>query len=77
MKQTKLNNIMNTILIIFLIIQPIFDLKYFYHSISTLIRVIVIFILFTYYFLTSKNKNKYLLLIYPFILRCVFYFSSS
>lgn len=73
MEQAKLNKIMNTILITFLIIQPIFDIKYFYNSISTLIRVIIIFSLFAYYFFTSKNKHKYLLLIYPCILRNIFY----
>lgn len=73
MKQ-KLNNIISKILIIFLIIQPIFDLKIFYNSISTLIRVIIIFALFSYYFFTSKNKKKYWLLIYPCVLGMYFIF---
>jgi len=74
MKMMKLNNLFNKILIIFLIIQPIFDLKIFYNSISTLIRVIIIFALFGYYFLTSKNKHKYWLLIYPCLLGIYFVF---
>lgn len=74
MKKMKLNDLMNKILIIFLIIQPIFDLKIFYNSISTLIRVIIIFALFSYYFLTSKNKKKYWLLIYPCLLGVYFIF---
>lgn len=69
MNKTNLNNFMNTFLVFFLIIQPIFDIKIFYNSISTLIRVIIIFILFGYYFFNSKSKKKYLLLIYPCILR--------
>ena len=74
MEQTRLNKMMNTILFIFLIIQPIFDLKYFYNSISTLIRVIIIFGLFSYYFLTSKNKRKYWLLLYPCAIGVYFVF---
>ena len=74
MKTVKLNNLMNKLLIIFLIIQPIFDLKIFYNSISTLIRVIIIFALFSYYFFTSKNKKKYWLLIYPCLLGVYFIF---
>lgn len=74
MEQTRLNKMMNTILFIFLIIQPIFDLKYFYNSISTLIRVIIIFGLFSYYFLTSKNKRKYWLVLYPCIIGVYFIF---
>ncbi len=76
MKKLALHNLMNRILIIFLIIQPVFDIEIFYNSISTLIRVIIVFILFSYYFITSKNKKKFWLLFYPFILRYIFYFSS-
>lgn len=75
MNKTKLNKFMNTFLVFFLIIQPIFDIEIFYNSISTLIRVIVIFILFSYYFVTSKNRKKYWLLIYPCVLRNLFYIS--
>ena len=50
---------------IFLIIQPLFDLKLFYNSISTLIRVIIIGVLFLFYFFTSSNRKKYWLLLYP------------
>lgn len=76
MKKINLNDLMNNILIIFLIAQPIFDVKIFYNSISTLIRVIIIFALFAYYFFSSKNKHKYLLLIYPCLLRELFHISS-
>lgn len=76
MNKSKRNNFINIILILFLLIQPIFDTKYFYNSISTLIRVIIIFSVFLYYFITSKNNKKYLLLIYPAILRYLFYFPS-
>jgi len=74
MNKTKLNNLINRILIVFLIIQPIFDLKIFYNSISTLIRVIIIFALFGYYFFTSKNNKRYLLLLYPALLGIYFVF---
>lgn len=70
----KLHNMFNKLLIIFLIAQPIFDFKIFYNSISTLIRVIIIFALFGYYFFTSKNKHKYWLLIYPCLLGVYFVF---
>lgn len=72
----KFGNIMKKILIAFFIIQPIFDMKYFYNSISTLIRVILVFAIFAYYFITSKNKKKYLLLLYPAIIRNIFCLSS-
>ena len=62
------------LLIVFLVIQPIFDLKIFYNSISTLIRVVIIFGFFSYYFLTSKNKKKYLLIIYPLVIGIYFIF---
>ena len=74
MKQKNLNNIINQFLIVFLIIQPIFDLKFFYNSISTLIRVIIIYALFAYYFFASKNKKKYYLLIYPILIGIYFIF---
>ena len=61
-------------LIVFLIIQPIFDLKIFYNSISTLIRVVIILGLFSYYFLSSKNNKKYYLLIYPLLVFVYFIF---
>ena len=74
MKKLNLNSLMHKILIVFLIIQPIFDIKFFYNSISTLIRVIVIFTLFFYYFFTSKNKHKFWILIYPALLGNYFIF---
>lgn len=74
MKNINFDNIVRKILVVFLIIQPIFDLKIFYNSISTLIRVIIIFALFSYYFFTSKNKRKYLLLLYPCLLGIYFIF---
>ncbi len=70
----KKANIIDILLIIFLCIQPIFDFKFFYNSISTLIRVIVILGLFSYYFLREKNNKKYLLLIYPLIIGIYFIF---
>lgn len=72
----KFDNIMKKILITFFIIQPIFDMTYFYNSISTLIRAILVFAIFAYYFITSKNNKKYLLLIYPAIVRNIFCVSS-
>ena len=74
MKKTNLQKIFKIALIIFLIIQPIFDLKIFYNSISTLIRVIAIGIIFLYYFITSKNNKKYFLLIYPALIGVYFIF---
>ena len=55
-------------LILFLIVQPIFDLKIFYGSISTLIRVFFVVLFSLYYFINSKNKKKYFLLIYPLLI---------
>lgn len=80
MKKLKENNAINNILILFLIIQPIFDIKIFYNSISTLIRVIIIFALFLYYFFIKKDnsntllcgKKKYFLLIYPILIGIYF-----
>lgn len=74
MEQKKINNFVNKFLIIFLVIQPIFDIKIFYNSTSTLIRVVIIFTIFMYYFFTSKNKKKYFFLIYPCILGIYFAF---
>lgn len=68
MKKIKVESILENIIIIFLIIQPIFDLKIFYNSISTLIRTTVIIIIFLIYFIKSNNRKKYFLLIYPAIL---------
>lgn len=76
MKKLDFNDLAKKILIVFLIIQPIFDMKFFYNSISTLIRVIIIFVLFGYYFLTSKNRHKYFLLIYPCCIRYILCISS-
>ena len=72
----KKNNtkIIEYILVLFLIIQPVFDIKLFYNSISTLIRVVVIGILFLFYFLMEKNKKKYYLLIYLFVLIVYIFF---
>ena len=70
----KLNIIIKNILIIFIIIQPIFDLKIFYNSISTLIRVIFISLFFLYYFFKDATKKKYLLLIYPLLIMIYFIF---
>ncbi len=64
MDRKKNLKILQTILIIFLIIQPIFDLKIFYNSISTLIRVVVIGILFIICFILDNNKKKYWFLLY-------------
>lgn len=68
------NFTMKNFLILFLIINPIFDLKVSYNSISTLIRVICIAFFFTYYFFTSRNHKKYLLLIYPSLIAIYFIF---
>ena len=62
------------ILIFFLIIQPIFDFKIFYNSISTLIRVIIIGILFVFYFFMDKNKKKYYAFVYLGILFVYIFF---
>lgn len=74
LKKINTNNLFNSILVIFLLIQPIFDLKIFYNSISTLIRVVIIFSLFAYYFFTSNNKKKYLIFVYPCLLIIYFIF---
>lgn len=61
-------------LILFLIVQPIFDLKLFYSSVSTLIRIFFVILFFLYYFIKSKNKYKYLLSIYPLLITIYFIF---
>lgn len=61
-------------LIVFLIVQPIFDLKLFYNSISSLIRVFFCVCFFLYYFVNSKNKKKYFLLVYPLLIAIYFVF---
>lgn len=70
----KIKKELNTVLIIFLIVQPIFDLRIFYNSISTLIRVIVVLFLFFIYFILDENQKKWYLLLYPIILSVYFIF---
>lgn len=70
----KKNNYLDLFVSIFLVIQPIFDLKIFYNSISTLIRVIIISILFLLYFFSDSCKNKYWLFLYPVFLTVYFIF---
>lgn len=66
------NLTIDNFLIAFLIINPIFDLKIFYNSISTLIRVFFILFFFAYYFFKNHDKKKYFLLIYPFFIAIYF-----
>ena len=81
-KNLKVNNIMDKFLVIFLLIQPIFDVKFFYNSISTLIRVIIIFSLTLFYFFRRSEKGKfkflgkwqYVLLAYPILFGVYFIF---
>ena len=54
----KIEHTLENAIIVFLVIQPIFDLKIFYNSISTLIRTITIIVLFSIYFVKSTNKKK-------------------
>lgn len=70
----KTQKFLDIFVFIFLIIQPIFDLKIFYNSISTLIRVIIIGVLFLFYFFLSTNKKKYWLALYPTIILIYFIF---
>ena len=74
METIKQQKLIEKILVIFLMIQPIFDLKIFYNSISTLIRVIVIGLLFIYFFINDKNKKKYYLAIYVMVFFIYFIF---
>lgn len=64
MKKMAVDKVITNVLIMYLIIQPIFDLKIFYNSYSTLIRIISIGIIFIYYFLKEKTKNKIYMLAY-------------
>lgn len=57
------NKLLSKLLIVFLIIQPIFELSFFYGSISTLIRVVIILILFILTFKMDDNKKLKKLLI--------------
>ena len=47
------------LLMLFMITYPIFDIKYFYNSVTTLIRIIIVFILFlsVIYFKKESRKN--------------------
>ncbi len=64
MEKNKIEKFMEYFIIIFLVIQPIFDLKVFYNSISTLIRTIIIGIIFLIYFVKDKSKKKNILITY-------------
>lgn len=68
MKRFQISYIMDKFIIIFLIIQPIFDLKIFYNSYSTLIRVIIVSIIFIYIFIKDNNKKKYTVIWYLILL---------
>lgn len=74
LNKEKTTKILNVMLVIFLIIQPIFDLKPFYNSISTLIRVVAVFTLFLIHFIIDENKKKWYLLLYPIIVFIYFIF---
>lgn len=67
-----LKKIGNYVIIVFLIIQPIFDLKIFYNSYSTLIRTIITTLIFLIVFIKDKNKKKYYAFIY-LLCMCVFF----
>lgn len=64
------------VLIIFLIIQPIFDLKIFYNSYSTLIRTVIITLFCFILFLKDKNKKKYYAFAYLVCLGIFFVFHN-
>jgi len=72
--KNKLNKIITVenLFIIYLAIQPIFDLKIFYNSISTFIRIILATAFFMHYFIKNKSNKKFLILIYPIILGIYF-----
>ncbi len=72
MNKQKLKKVIEIILFVFIVIQPIFDLKIFYNSISTLIRTIVIGILFIIYFFMDKGKKKWWFV--PYIVIIIIYF---
>ncbi|MDD4718578.1 MAG: O-antigen ligase family protein [Bacilli bacterium] len=46
------------LLLLFMITYPIFDTRYFYNSITTLIRIIVIFIIFFSVIIANKESRK-------------------
>jgi len=68
----KYNRYIESFMILFICLQPIFDLKIFYNSISTLIRVIIFGLFFCFFFLKDKNKNRFKILIYLLILGVYF-----
>ena len=58
------------LLMLFMITYPIFDIKYFYNSVTTLIRIIIVFILFLsviYFKKESRKKLKWLILYYGLV----------
>lgn len=67
MKKINKKNLFQNFIIIFLAIQPVFDLKIFYNSISTLIRTLVIILLFGIYCSKDSKKRKIIMLIYVFV----------
>lgn len=67
MKKINKRNLLENFIIIFLAIQPIFDFKIFYNSISTLIRTIIIIFLFCIYCIKNPKKQRIIMLIYVFV----------
>lgn len=58
-----MNKFLKNLLILFILIQPVLDLTFFYGSVSTLIRVIIISLFFCLTLIKEKNKK----IIYGFI----------
>jgi len=67
-EKSSLEKISINFIVIFICIQPIFDIKIFYSSTATLIRVIIIGMLFSYCFFKDRSKKKYLFFVYITIL---------
>lgn len=72
MKKINKENIFEYFIVFFLIIQPIFDLKIFYNSVSTLIRTVIVLGIFGIQFV--KNKDKKIIKILLVYLFCVIFF---
>ena len=72
-KQNNCYSIIQSMLVIFLCIQPIFDVKLFYNSIGTMIRVVIISLMFLYCFYKNKDKNRIYIYVFALAIYIVFH----
>lgn len=71
-KSMKKDKLLKNILLIFIMLQPIFDLSFFYGQVATLIRLLIILAMFIIVILMDKSKLKKYLFIY--LITVIIYF---